>query len=271
MAIDDTDLLAYADGQLPGERRAEVEAAVASSPELGRRLSAMRASALPYAAAFEGQALPPVPPELSRRVAELVRADSQRPQRRRSAWPQLTAAFAAGVLCCAVALRLLSPFSSAAQTEPWIKAVADYQQLYSRATVMLVSEDPQLSAHVISNLRTADGMKVSVPDLRSAGLSFKRVQRLSFREHPVVQMVYLPEQGEPIALCVTPDARPDETPRAQQIGEMQTVAWRQGNLGYVLVGRDSAKALMDLGRHIANGQASSLYGRTGSLPVRDAA
>jgi len=158
-----------------------------------------------------------------------------------------------------------------AQVEPWIQAVSDYQQLYSRATVSHVSEDPQLSAHVISDLWTADGMKVVVPDLRTAGLSFKRVQRLSFREQPVVQMVYLPEQGEPVALCVTRDARPDQKPHAQQFGELSTVAWRQGELGYVLLSKGSAQALMDLGRHIATGQASHLYGRAGRSPAGDAA
>ena len=139
---------------------------------------------------------------LSQRIAALVTADSRRQQR--------------------------------GQVEPWIQAVADYQQLYSRATVTQVTEDPQLSARVISDLWTADRMRVVVPDLRSAGLRFKRVQRLSFREQPVVQMVYLPEQGEPVALCVTRDARPDEQPHAQQIGELSTVAWRHGELGCVL-------------------------------------
>jgi anti-sigma factor RsiW len=179
------------------------------------------------------------------------------------------------VICCVVALRLLSPgvttFSPTAEIEPWIQAVADYQQLYSRATVTHVTEDPQVSARVISDLWTADGMKVVVPDLRAAGLSFKRIQRLSFRDRPVVQMVYLPEQGEPIALCVTRDARPDEKPRAQQIGELSSVAWRHGNLGYVLLGKGSAQALMDLGRHIANGQTNSLYGYSGSSLVRNTA
>ena len=147
-----------------------------------------------------------------------------------------------------------------AKVEPWIRAVADYQQLYSRATVTHVIADPALSARVISDLRTADGMKVAVPDLTAAGLSFRRVQRLSFHERPVVQMVYLPEQGDPVALCVTRDARPDEEPHVQQIGEMSTVSWRHGDLGYVLLGRGSGQALMDLGRHIASGRANSLYG-----------
>jgi anti-sigma factor RsiW len=274
MNIDDTDLLAYVDGQLPPQRRAEVEAAVTASPELTARLHTLRASALPYAAAFEAQALPAVPEELSQRISELISADAQRDHRRSSSWPRLAAAFAAGVLCCAIALRLLTPGTSVpvtAQVAPWIKAVADYQQLYSRATLANLNENPELSRRVIDDLRVNDGMKVSVPDLRSAGLTFKRVQRLNFRDQPVVQMVYLPEQGEPIAVCATPDARPDETPRAEQVGEMGTVAWRRGNVGYVLLGRGSTQALMELGRRIASGDTSSLYGRSGGSRPPNAA
>ena len=65
MSIDDTVLLAYVDGQLAPERRAEVEAAAAASPEVAARLAAMKASVLPYAAAFARQALPPLPEHLA--------------------------------------------------------------------------------------------------------------------------------------------------------------------------------------------------------------
>ena len=274
MAIDDTDLLAYVDGRLPQARKAEVETAVATSPDVAARLRAMCASALPYATAFEEQVLFPVPPELSQRVGDLLSIDAQRKQRHGLSWLRMAAAFAAGVLCCAIVLK--PPPSStprttaAAQISPWIKAVADYQQLYSRATLASVTEDPALSARVLNDLRATDGIELVVPDLRSAALTFKRVQRLSFHDRPVVQMVYLPEHGEPIALCVTPDARPDETPHAQQVGEMNSVAWRQDNLGYVLLGRGPAQALLDLGRHIASGDTSRLYGRS-STPSRRAA
>jgi anti-sigma factor RsiW len=266
MSIDDTDLLAYVDGQLPPERRAEVENAVVGSADLTARLRELRASVLPYAAAFEAQELPPVPEELGQRIANLVSVHGARQQRCLSSWPRLVAAYAAGVLCCAVALRLLLPqppsLSSTAPIAPWIKAVADYQQLYSRATVANVSADPLLSARIITDLHTNDGMKVLVPDLSREGLSFKRVQRLSFHQRPVVQMVYLPEHGEPVALCVTPDVRADEAPHAQQVGELNTVSWRRGNLDYVLLGRGSSQALMDLGHRIASGDAPSLFGRT---------
>ena len=266
MSIDETDLLAYVDGQLSPERLAEVQAAIARSAHLQARLAAMRASVLPYAAAFEQQELPPVPPQLSQRVADLI-SDFDSRQRRRSSWQPLAASFAAGVLCCALALKLVSPGaapSSAARVSPWIQAAADYQELYSRETLTHVTEDPELTRRIIADLQSADGLTVAVPDLRSAGLTFKRVQRLSFRRQPVVQMVYLPEHGEPVAVCVTPDTRADEAPRAQQIGSMTTVVWRRNNLGYVLLGRGPAQTLMDVGRRIASGETSNLYGRRSS-------
>ncbi len=275
MGIEDTELLAYVDGHLSQARRAEVEAAVANSPGVAARLNAMGASALPYAAAFDAQVLPPLPPELSLRVVDLLSAPAQQRQRRVSSWARLGVAFAAGALCCAIGLKLLPsaalPQAAAAQVSPWIKAVADYQQLYSRATLANVTEDSALSAHVINDLRVNDGIVVVVPDLRSAALTFKRVQRLSFHDRPVVQMVYLPEHGEPIALCVTADARPDEVPHAQQIGEMRSVAWRRDNLGYVVLGKGTARTLLELGRRIANGDTGRLYGRSSTSPVRQAA
>jgi anti-sigma factor RsiW len=263
MSIDETDLLAYADGNLSPERVAEVEAGVARSPELAARLAAIRASALPYGVAYEAQPLPAVPARLRARIADLIEADSRRRQPRGAAWPRLAAAFAAGVVCCALTWTLLSTGPralTAPLVSPWIQAVADYQQLYSRETLAHIAEDHQLSERVIGDLRDVDGMNVRVPDLRSAGLTFKRVQRLSFHQQPVVQMVYLPEHGDPIAVCVTRDERADEDPSARQIDALSTVAWRRGSLGYVLLGRASVQSMLELARQLASGELGSLYG-----------
>ena len=274
MRIEDTDLLAYVDGHLPKTRKAEVETAMATSPDVAARLGAMRASALPYAKAFDAQVLPPPPPKLSQFLDDLLSARARPGRRHGSSWPRLAATFAAGVLCCATALKLLpsaAPIrADATQISPWVRAVADYQQLYSRATVENVTEDSALSAHVLHNLRVNDGITVVVPDLHSAALTFKRVQRLSFHERPVVQMVYLPEHGEPIALCVTPDARPDDSPHAQQIGEMNTVIWHHDMLGYVLLGRVPTQVLLDLEHRIASGNSGRLYSRSAISVPRSA-
>jgi anti-sigma factor RsiW len=96
MSIDETALLAYADGNSSPDRMADVEAAIACSPELATRLAAMRASAVPYRAAFEGQPLPALPARLSARITHLIEADCRSQPDRRSSWPRLVAAFAAG-------------------------------------------------------------------------------------------------------------------------------------------------------------------------------
>lgn len=267
MRVDDTVLMAYVDGNLPPERRAEVEAAVAHSVDLAERLAAMRASVLPYCAAFDRKALAPVPPELVRRVNELasVSANAHGQTRRRASVPWLAAAFFAGVFSSGAALKLLPAelpgLSWTASGSPWIQAVANYQDLYARQTLANIAEDREASARVVGDVRHFDGMPVSVPDLRNAGLTFKRVQRLEYDKKPLVQIVYLPERGGPVALCIVEDARRDEGPRAQQIGDMKIVAWRHGQLGYALLSKDSQLDLLALGQRIAIGDDASLYGK----------
>ena len=250
MTVDDTTLMAYVDGDLTPERRAEVDAAVAHSPDLAARLRFMRSSVLPYGAAFDRQALPPVPAALAERIAELTRVSSHAravPDSGRIAWPRLAAAFLVGVVCCGAGVKLwsvrggdrLALASATTAADPWIQAVADYQQLYSRKTLQDVTEDRALSAKIVGDLNRDDGMALRIPDLRSAGLTYKRVQRLNFHGRAVAQIVYLPEHGDPIALCVTREAVPDAGPSApRDVGAMRSVAWHHDNLAYVLLGND---------------------------------
>ena len=265
MSIDDTVLMAYVDGELSAERRAEVAAAVASSKEVADRLAAMRASALPYGAAFARQALPTVPEALTRRVEELTRISANAPlQLQRHSWPRLAAAFLAGALVAGSALQLSrhesAPMELTASVTPWVKAVADYQVLYARETLANINEDHALSEKIIGDLRRADHLDVAIPDLRGAGLTFKRVQRLSYNDQAVVQIVYLPEKGGPVALCLTRDRRADEAPQSQEVSGMHTVAWRHNQVGYVLLAKDAQVDLAELGKRIASGGTSNLYG-----------
>jgi hypothetical protein len=230
----------------------------------------MRSSVLPYGAAFDRQALPPVPAALTERVAELVRVSSHAraaaPAPRRMAWPRLAAAFLVGVIACGAGVKLWSGHdrvitAEVSRTDPWIQAVAEYQVLYSRKTLQDVSEDRALSAKIVGDLNRDDGMALHIPDLRSAGLTYKRVQRLNFHGQAIAQIVYLPEHGDPIALCVTRDAHPDAAPStARNVGELRSVAWHHDNLGYVLLGKDPSVDLGAIANRIANSEAGTLYG-----------
>ena len=72
MVVDDLMLRAFVDGELDPLAREAVESSIARSPPLQAQVAALRASCLPYRAAFEQQALPPLPERLQQRVAACV-------------------------------------------------------------------------------------------------------------------------------------------------------------------------------------------------------
>ncbi|MEK6317840.1 MAG: anti-sigma factor [Burkholderia gladioli] len=180
-------------------------------------------------------------------------------------WPKLAVAFVAGAFCCGLALQfaprlsgggLLTASNDSGMT-PWIKAAAGYQQLYSRDTVAALQPDMGATATTVADIHDADKLALQIPDLRSQGLTFKRVQRLRFHDKPLVQIVYLPEQGKPVALCVLKEAKADAAPSSAQVEGMSVVSWRRGQLGYALIAAPGDVDLDALGKQLYNGQVST--------------
>ncbi|WP_250517073.1 anti-sigma factor [Caballeronia sp. INDeC2] len=301
MNSDDIELLAYVDGALSTHEREAVERKLAASPDAALRARWLAASRLPYAQAFAGQRLPPVPPSLERMVDGIVHAarldaSSAHGMARRvcandagldvprsrtndarrtvgSGW--LAAAFVAGALVCGLALHfdrddarigIASTTDGADAAAPWVEAAARYQQLYSRDTLASVEADPASSKKTVSRIHQDDALAMSVPDLRAYGLAFKRVQRLRFNGRPLVQIVYLPERGDPVALCMMREPQPDARPASHAIASMDVVTWRRAEIGYALIGAAGGAGLDALARHIADGDAAPLFGSIGGVP-----
>src|SRR5262249_50095327 len=159
-------------------------------------------------AAYDRQTVPPVPESLTRRIEELVSVSAPQERSaprggRRFPMQWAAAAFVAGAICSGVLTGYfgdVNPFRHGA--DPWVQSGADYQVLYGRDTIANLREDKASTEQVIADIHQHDGMPVDVPDLRQVGLKFKRVQRLNYHDRPLIQMVYLPERGDPVALCV---------------------------------------------------------------------
>lgn len=198
-------------------------------------------------------------------------------RRLRPSWPTFAVAFAAGVFCCAVGLRWaptlygggsggsggLVAASNDSGMAAWIRAAAGYQQLYSRDTIALLQPDAHVTAMTVSEIRDDDKLAMQIPDLSSQGLTFKRVQRLRFHDKPLVQIVYLPQKGKPVALCVLKEAKADAAPSSDNLDGMAVVAWRRGQLGYALIGEAGSVDLDALGKQLYSGQVSTTISATG--------
>lgn len=312
MKPDDSKLLAYVDGELGAAESTMIERALAASPELAESVDLLRASRLPYREAFAAQKLPPVPPDLQRKIQELASAAGSRRvdqtdvppaaptdvtpgiravelppsapvrTRPRNAPLWLAAAFVAGAFCTGIVLRLAPGFVptspsgagnttlAATDASPWVKAAVGYQQLYTRDTVEDVTPDLSAAAKTVNAIRHVDGLDLRVPDLHAAGLSFKGIARLRFQGKPLVQIVYLPKTGAPIALCVMKDMRPDKTIAQQRVDGMNVVSWRKNELKYALIGAPGSTDLDAIAKQILSDSADAMFA-SAAVPVVHAA
>jgi anti-sigma factor RsiW len=303
MKLNESQLLAYVNGELPARECNEIEQAVRTLPDVARQVELLRASRLPYQAAFARQKLPPVPAHLARKIAGMAREAAQKNTKAKAgandpvmphlaglaafervrswlrvapAW--LAVAFFSGVFVCGVVLRLVPQVAPATRVgismanegvRPWVVAAAGYQQLYWRATLEHVDGDTELSKKTLEDIRKLDGLALMIPDLRAVGLTFKRVQRLRFNGSALVQIVYLPEQGAPVALCVMKERKPKEAVAEQRIDTMNVVTWRQSELGYALIGKPGDADLTAIAKRISGNLVDPLF-TDGALPFIDA-
>jgi anti-sigma factor RsiW len=190
--------------------------------------------------------------------------------RTRSSLRALVAAFSTGVACCGVTMTVYlaanaggdRSFSVASTSgaAPWIAAAAEYQALYTRGTVELVQPDMRVTAATVGEVNDQDKLAMQIPDLRSVGLTFKRVQRLEFDGSALVQIVYLPEKGSPVALCVRKEGLADTIPASYRINGMEVVSWHRQKLAYALLGRDDNVSLGGLAEAIYGGHDISVIG-----------
>jgi anti-sigma factor RsiW len=282
MRPDDSNLLAYVDGELEPAESASIEEELAGSPALRESVALLRASNLPYREAFGTQKLPPVPEDLQRRIEAM--ADAAQPRllsthsrgsaRRRPAPLWLAAAFVAGAFFTGFLLRFgpaMPPAPGNAgtmiaqgETAPWIRSAADYQALYSRDTLADVTPDLAGSAKTVDAIQHVDGLALRVPDLHDTGLTFKTIARLRFRNKPLIQILYLPQRGAPVALCVVKDARADQQIDQQQLTGMTVVSWRQNELAYALIGQTDTLDLKAIARQISTRRVDAIFARIAS-------
>lgn len=261
MSLDNETLLAYVDGELSPQMRIETEKAIEANAEMAQSVRAMFASRLPYQSAFAQEKLPPVPPYLEQRVAELTAvaqashdlalaghdSSGHRTARRgpSMAW-MLLVLFLGLMIGYTAALQRRG--AEALGVAPWIQRAASYHSMYNRETVLDGSGGQVQFAALKERLLQQHGLNLNVPDFSREKLQFVRAQQLHFNGKMVLQLVYLPQQGMPVALCLTPNAGQGES--AATVEGQQAVAWHQQGWAYVLLGQVPQSTLMTLRQEV---------------------
>ncbi len=140
----------------------------------------------------------------------------------------------------------------------WVDAIAQYQSLYVRETLTgTIQSSVQAQGIVRAFAQSSQLPDFMTPDLSSQGLIFQRAQRLNFDNIPLLQIVYLPAEGRPLALCAMPAIPLKLVPTAdssQPLAShgMTSSYWQRNGLAWVVVADWSPERLQTLVSQIQN-------------------
>jgi anti-sigma factor RsiW len=223
--ITETDLHAYADGQLDDARRVRLEAHLAHDAEAAENVHAWREQNEKLRALYNPILNEPVPQRLLDASAT------------RSRWASY--ALAAGAMISSFALGWIM---HANQTEPLAKTVA----LPRRAAVAHAIYVPEVrhpvevgadqQDHLVKWLSKRLGTELKVPRLAQQGFELVGGRLLPGGKGPVAQFMYQDAKGQRITLYISiRDAEPHDTAfRFSQEDKIAVFYWIDGNLGYAL-------------------------------------
>lgn len=240
----DEELVGYLDGQIEPTRWNEIDTALAQDQALAARLAALEIDNGKLIAAFDTVTLAAPVDRLRARLS--TQAPRRSPRQRLPRWAAIAAALIAGV-----ALGYVAGASNLVRAKDWRVAVADYQALYTRATLAAITEDRARQQPEVADVAEKLGLPVAFDALQIPGLAFKRAQLLAFEGRPIAQFAYLDAQGHPVAFCVTATGKGDSAMEAETFGALHALSWSKNGFGFIVIGAIEAEALKDAAKLLA--------------------
>jgi anti-sigma factor RsiW len=246
--IEEDDLHAHIDGQLPRERIEDVDAYFAAHPEMEARFSDYAAQRQELRAAFAAQAGGPIPARL--RVANL-------PERRQRRQYRLLAQIAAAVGLIVLggvggwaARDLTGPLNSLPPGAVARMITADAIAAHRTFSVEVrhpVEVDAGQEAHLVQWLSKRLGRPLVVPDLAAAGFQLMGGRLLPAEDGPAAQFMYQNSNGERLTLYLRAGVGGETAFRFHEEGGIGAFYWSDEGFGYAI----AAKAGRDLLLRIA--------------------
>ena len=242
----DEELVGYLDGQIEPTRWNEIDTALAQDQALAARLEALEIDDGALIAAFDAvTAAAPVERLRARLVSAQARHSSA--PRRLPRWAAIAAALIVGVALGYAA----GAGNFVRASKDWHVAVADYQALYTKATLAAIAEDRARQQPEVADVAEKLGLNVALEALQIPGLEFKRAQLLAFQGRPIAQFAYLDGRGNPVAFCVTVAGKSDSAMKPETFGALRAVSWSKNGFGFIVIGAVEAETLRDAAQLLA--------------------
>jgi anti-sigma factor RsiW len=246
--VEEDDLHARIDGQLPRERTEDVEAYLAGHPEEEARFSQYAQQRQALRTAFAAQASGPIPARL--RVTHVL---VERQRRRYRQLAQIAAAIGLIVLGGIggwAARDLTGPVSSLTPGAVARMITADAIAAHRTFSVEVrhpVEVDAGQEAHLVQWLSKRLGRQLFVPDLAAAGFRLMGGRLLPAEDGPAAQFMYENSNGERLTLYLRTGVGGETAFRYREEGGIGAFYWSDEGFGYAI----AAKADRDLLLRIA--------------------
>jgi anti-sigma factor RsiW len=234
--VTEEELHALVDGELPADRRPDVEAWLANHPDDGARVAAWRSQGELLRLRYGGIADEPLPPRFE--LDKLGR--SGQPLLRLATAAAVVAAFLLGGVAGWFA-RPAWDGTPAPKTEaaPAVRTVAadaiDAHKLYV-VEVRHPIEVPADAAHLVPWLSKRIGTQLRAPDLAQIGLKLIGGRLLPGPRGAAALLMYEGPSGERFTLYAARATGPDTALRYTVSGQVAAFYWIEGEYGYVVTG-----------------------------------
>jgi anti-sigma factor RsiW len=263
--VEEDDLHARIDGQLPRERTEDVDAYLAAHPEEEARFSQYAQQRQALRAAFAAQANGPIPSRL--RVAHLL---AQQRRRRRRQLGQIAAAVCLIVLggIGGWAVRdLTGPLSSSSPGAVASVITADAIAAHRTFSVEVrhpVEVDAGQEAHLVQWLSKRLGRQLIVPDLTPAGFRLMGGRLLPAEDGPAAQFMYENGNGERLTLYLRTGVGGETAFRYHEDGGIGAFYWSDEGFGYAIAAKADRGLLLQIAEIVY--QQTSPDGAKAKLP-----
>lgn len=249
---DDGLLAAYLDGALDAAAVADLHARLAAEPALRSRLDLLRTGDRPFAEAYQALLAAAPSDRLQANLAAALSANRARPARTTGGLRRYAMGIAAGILLFALGITAGTLWGYLYPPQPgWRQVVAEYFVLVTPETLAVVQSDPAALSAELSVLGERLSLPLSADRLMLPEAELKRAQLYEFRGRPLVQVSYLVDAGEPMALCIIANGRPDAPLNFEEREGSNVVYWTHGGRGYMLIGKTPRPVLEAYAENIA--------------------
>ena len=236
--VSDHDLQAYADGNLPEERRAAVAAWLAAHPEDAERIENYRRIGEELRSAYHGVLHEPVPERLQR----VIRAGRGRRVAMVALW------LVAGAALGSLATWQLRPAPPTPVPNADAAALMAHRAVVAHATYSPEVRHPvevgaDQEAHLVAWLSKRLGTQLRAPKLDSVGYSLVGGRLLPGENGPVAHFMYQCNRGTRVTLYVRSDMGSNRSTafRYAREGNVGVFYWVDSRLGYAVSSADISK------------------------------